>query len=56
MLFVEIPAIALLLRPDGLQRRLESARDWMSRNGWRLLAVLAAVAGVYVLVKGIKAS
>lgn len=56
MLFVEIPAIALLLRPDGLQRRLESARDWMSRNGWRLLALLAAIAGVYVLIKGIKAS
>ena len=56
MLFVEIPAIALLLRPDGLQRRLEAARDWMSRNGWRLLAVLAAVAGLYVLIKGIKAS
>jgi hypothetical protein len=56
MLFVEIPAIALLLRPDGLQRRLEAARDWMSRNGWRLLAALAGVAGVYVLIKGISAA
>lgn len=56
MLFVEIPAIALLLRPDGLQRRLETARDWMSRNGWRLLAIIAGVAGVYVLLKGLRAA
>ena len=55
MLFVEIPVIALLLRPDGLQRRLETMRDWLSANGWRLLAILALAAGVYALVKGIAA-
>lgn len=55
MLFVEVPAIALLLRPDGLQRRLESMRDWIAVNGWRLLAVLAGIAGAYVLVKGVAA-
>ncbi|HMS60944.1 MAG TPA: GAP family protein [Solirubrobacteraceae bacterium] len=55
LLFVEIPAIALLLRPDGLQRRLEQMRDWLAHNGWRLLAVLAALAGVYALVKGLAA-
>jgi hypothetical protein len=55
MLFVEIPAIALLLRPDGLQKRLEHMRDWLGRNGWRLLAVLALIAGIYALAKGIAA-
>lgn len=55
MLFVEIPALALLLRPDGLQRRLEAMRDWIAVNGWRLLAVLAGIAGVYAVIKGVAA-
>ncbi len=52
MLFVEIPAIVLLVRPDGLKAQLEKFDAWLSRNGWALLAVLAAAAGVWLLVSG----
>jgi formate hydrogenlyase subunit 4 len=53
MLFVEIPAVALLLRPDGLEARLKRFQAWLARNGWTILAVLAIAAGVYLLVRGI---
>lgn len=55
LLFVEVPAIALLLQPDGLERRLQALHGWLAANGWRLLAALAAAAGAYALVKGIAA-
>ncbi len=53
MLFVEVPAIALLLRPDGVQASLERFQAWLGRNAWALLAVLAAVAGALLLISGI---
>ncbi len=53
MLFVEIPAIALLLRPDGVKASLERFQAWLGRNAWTLVAVLAAAAGAWLLIRGI---
>ncbi len=53
MLFVEVPAIALLLRPDGVKASLERFQAYLGRNAWTLLAVLAAVAGALLLISGI---
>ena len=55
MIFVEIPAIVLLLRPEGLKARLEKFSAWLSTNGWALLAVLAAAAGAWLLGSGLSA-
>ena len=55
LLFVEIPAIALVVRPDGLKASLERLSGWLSANSWTLLAVLAAAAGVWLLASGASA-
>lgn len=55
MLFVEIPVIALVLRPEGLQARLKQFEAWLSGNSWALVAALAAVAGTWLLISGIAA-
>ena len=49
MVFVEIPAIFLVVRPEGLKATLERFTAWLAANSWALLAVLAAVAGVWLL-------
>ena len=56
MLFVEIPAIVLLLRPDGLKARLERFDAWLSTNAWALVAVLAAAVGAWLVISGIGAT
>lgn len=53
LLFVEIPALALVLWPEGLAARLEQFRSWMARNGWGLAASLAVAAGAFAVVRGI---
>lgn len=55
MLFVEIPALVLILRPDGLKAHLERFEAWLSTNAWTLVATLAAVAGVWLLASGVAA-
>ncbi|MGZ4271794.1 MAG: GAP family protein [Solirubrobacteraceae bacterium] len=55
MLFVEIPAIALVLGQEGLQAQLQRFNAWLSRNAWTLIAVLAAAVGAWLLVSGIAA-
>ncbi len=53
LLFVEIPLVAMMVRPGGVAGGLERFHGWLSRNGWNLAAALALVAGVYAIVKGI---
>lgn len=55
MLFVEIPLVAMFVRPAGVAAGLERFHGWLKRNGWSLAAVLALVAGIYAIVKGIDA-
>ena len=55
LLFVEIPLIAMFVRPDGVSAAIGRFHHWLKRNGWRLTAILAAAAGIYAIVKGIDA-
>jgi uncharacterized protein (TIGR03382 family) len=55
MLFVEIPALVLVLRPDGLKAHLERFDAWLSTNAWALVAALAAAAGVWLVASGVAA-
>ena len=53
MLFVEIPLVALFVRPAGVAAGIERFHHWLTRNGWTLAAVLSLIAGIYGIVKGI---
>jgi Sap, sulfolipid-1-addressing protein len=53
MLFVEIPLVALFVRPAGVAAGIERFHDWLSRNGWTLAAVLCLIGGIYGIVKGV---
>jgi hypothetical protein len=55
LLFVEIPAAFLLVRPDGVKATLERFTEWLSSNSWLLVAVLAGAAGVWLLIGAIPA-
>lgn len=55
MLFVEVPLIAMFIRPDGVSAAIGRFHNWLTRNGWRLTAILAALAGIYAIVTGIEA-
>jgi Sap, sulfolipid-1-addressing protein len=55
LLFVEIPAFVLLVRPDGLKATLERMSGWLSTNSWLLVAVLAGVVGVWLSATAISA-
>jgi hypothetical protein len=47
--FIEIPAAVLAVRPDGLKATLQRIEAWLSANSWTLAAVLAGVAGAWLL-------
>ena len=53
LLFVEVPFVALMLAPDGLERRLDSFQTALSRHAWTIAAVLFAGAGVFLTVSGL---
>jgi hypothetical protein len=53
LLFVEVPAAGMYLRPDSVTSSITRFNDWLKRNGWTLAAALALIAGVYAIVKGI---
>ncbi|MGZ4187999.1 MAG: GAP family protein [Solirubrobacteraceae bacterium] len=55
MLFVEIPLIAMFIRPDGVAAAVGRFHNWLTRNGWRLTAIVAALAGIYAIIEGIGA-
>ena len=47
--FIEIPAVVLAVRPDGLQATLRRVEAWLSANAWTIAAVLAGAAGCWLL-------
>ena len=53
MLFVEIPLVWLMLAPDGLEDRLDRLQAAIARNSWTIGAVLAGLAGGYLVVSAI---
>jgi Sap, sulfolipid-1-addressing protein len=55
MLFVEIPLVALFVRPGGVAAGIERFHGWLRRNGWSFAAGLALIAGVSAIVQGINA-
>ena len=55
MVFVEVPLFAMFVRPDGVITEVERFHSWLRHNGWSLTAVLALVAGIYAIAKGIQA-
>ncbi len=55
LLLVEIPLIALFIRPGGVAAGIERFQSWLKRNGWTLAAVLAVAGGIYAIVKGVQA-
>jgi uncharacterized membrane protein YidH (DUF202 family) len=54
LLFVEIPLIALFIRPGGVAAGIQRVHGWLKRNGWTLAAVLALAGGVDAMVKGLQ--
>jgi hypothetical protein len=53
LLFVEIPLVALYVRPAAVAGGLGFVHDWLIRNSWNVAAALALAGAVYALVKGI---
>src|SRR3954464_3480974 len=53
LLFVEVPLIALYVRPAAVAGGLRRVHDWLVRNSWNLAAALALAGAVYALVKGV---
>src|SRR4051794_10342289 len=53
LLFVEIPLVAMYVRPDAVIPALGRVHDWLIRNGWTITAAVALVAGTYALVHGL---
>jgi Sap-like sulfolipid-1-addressing protein len=55
MLFVEIPLVAMFVRPSGVTTGVERFHGWLRRNGWSLAAGLALIAGIAAIAQGINA-
>ena len=62
MLFVEVPLIAMFVRPDGVAAGLtrvnagfDRAHAWLKLHGWSVTAGLALAGAIYAIVKGIDA-
>ena len=55
MLFVEIPLVAMFIRPGGVAAGITRFHEWLKRNGWTLAAGLALLGGIYAIVEGIDA-
>ena len=55
MLFIEIPLVAMFVRPGGVAAGIERFNSWIKRNGWSLAAGLALIGGIYAVIKGIDA-
>jgi hypothetical protein len=53
LLFVEVPLLALYLRPAAVESALTSVHRWLLRNGWTLVAALALIAAIYAIGKGL---
>jgi Sap, sulfolipid-1-addressing protein len=55
MLFVEIPLVAMFVRPGGVAAGIERFHGWLRRNGWSFAAGLALIAGISAIAQGIDA-
>jgi Sap-like sulfolipid-1-addressing protein len=55
LLFIEIPLIALFIRPGGVAAGIQRFHGWLKRNGWTLAAVLALAGGIDAMIKGVQA-
>ena len=55
LLFVEIPLVAMLIRPTAVATGIQGFQGWLKRHGWTLLALLALAGGIDAMVKGIQA-
>lgn len=55
MVFVEVPLVAMFLTPGGVTTEIRRFHGWLKHYAWTLTAVLALVAGIYAIVKGIQA-
>jgi hypothetical protein len=53
LLFVEVPLIALYIRPAAVSGGLRRVHDWLVRNSWNLAAGCALAGAIYALVKGL---
>jgi uncharacterized membrane protein YidH (DUF202 family) len=53
MVFVEVPLIAMFVRPGSVAAGIERFHSWLKRNGWSLAAGLGLLAGIYAIAKGI---
>lgn len=52
LLFVEVPLVALYLRPAAVAGGLRRVHDWLVRNGWNLAAACALAGALYAFIKG----
>jgi hypothetical protein len=55
MLFVEVPLVAMFVRPDGVTAGIQRFHRWLRRNGWSFAAGLALIAGISAIAQGIDA-
>ncbi len=55
MLFVEVPLLGMLIRPDGVAAAVKRFESWLKRNGWTIAAGVALIGAIYAIVTGISA-
>ncbi len=53
LLFVEVPLVALYVRPAAVTGSLRRVHDWLVGNSWNLASACALAGAVYALVKGV---
>jgi hypothetical protein len=51
--FAEVPIVAYLVAPQRTIAATDAFNDWLSRNGRRVAAVVLAVVGAYLVVRGL---
>ena len=49
----EVPFIGLIVAPAPTEVLVDRCDRWLSRNGRHIATVLAAVLGIYLVVRGI---
>jgi len=51
--FTEIPIVAFLIAPAWTKTATRRVNEWLDRNGRRLVALVLAVVGAYLVVRGL---
>jgi Sap, sulfolipid-1-addressing protein len=52
-LLLEVPLVGYVLRPEATQGAVDGFRAWLARNGRRAGAMVAAVLGALLIIRGI---